>query len=172
VAIQHPALSKLFTHYRSLSADTVPMFEIVLIGAIASAVIEMGNTPTVTDRHAADMFGLIPAAAAIAQSDDAPPKPGWDAIDVEGLGDVRAALLKAAPAIAAAPDNLMLRLVPILRAQLTKDAGNPSTQIRMAWLRTTQELIRPAEHGIETDDLHRVLVDTIQRHEQSALDET
>lgn len=172
MATQHPALSELFKHYRSLSAGTLPMFEIVLIGAVANAVIEMGNAPSATDRQAADMFGMIPAAAAIAQSEDAPPAPTWDEDEVDGLADVRAALLQAAPAIAATPDNLMLRLVPILRTQLTHDAGNPSTQIRMAWLRIIEELVRPAEHGIEEDELHRTLVDTIQRHERSALDES
>ena len=65
----------------------------------------------------------------------------------------------------------MLRLVPILRTQLTHDAGDPSTQIRMAWLRILEELVRPAEHGIDVDELQRTLVETIQRHEQSALDE-
>ena len=170
MATQHPALRELFAHYRSLTAETVPTFEIVLIGAIANAVIETGNAPSATDRQAADMFGLIPAAAAIAQSDDAPPAPTWDVADVDGLAELRAALLDAAPAIGVAPDNLMLRLVPILRTQLTHDAGDPSTQIRMAWLRIIEELVRPAEHGIDGDDLHRILVDTIQHHEQSALD--
>lgn len=172
MAIQHPALSKLFTDYGSLTADAVPTFELVLIGAIANAVIEMGNTPSTTDRQAADVFGLIPAAAAVALSEDAPPPPVWEASDVDGLTEVRAALLGAAPTIAIAPDNLMLRLVPILRAQLTQDAGDPTTQIRMAWLRTMEALVQPADHGITTEDLHRILVDTIQRHEQSALDET
>ncbi len=169
MANQHPALRELFDHYRTLSAASVPAFEIVLIGAIANAVIDMGNAPQVTDRQAADMFGLIPAAAAIAQSEDAPPTPGWDDGEVDGLGDVRAAIADAAPDIAAHPDSLMLRLVPILRAQLTHDAGDPSTQIRMAWLRIMEELARPAGHSIETDALQRILVDTMQRHEQSAV---
>ncbi len=147
------------------------MFEVVLIGGIANAVIEMGNAPNATDRQAADMFGLIPAAAAIAQSDDAPPAPTWEVGDVDGLAALRASLLEAVPAVAAAPDSLMLRLVPILRTQLTHDAGDPSTQIRMAWLRILEELVRPAEHGIDVDELQRTLVETIQRHEQSALDE-
>ena len=146
------------------------MFEVVLIGGIANAVIDMGNAPAATDRQAADMFGLIPAAAAIAQSDDAPPTPTWDVDDVEGLADLRSALLDAAPIVASTPDNLMLRLVPMLRTQLTHDAGDPSRQIRMAWLRTMEELARPAEHGIVEDELHRILVQTIQRHERSALE--
>ncbi|MGB3735928.1 MAG: hypothetical protein WA964_13295 [Ilumatobacter sp.] len=170
MANQHPALSELFTHYRSLSAETWPKFEVVLIGGIAGAVIEMGNAPVATDRQAADMFGLIPAAAAIAQSDDAPPAPTWDVDDVDGLAGLRATLLEAAPAIAATPDDLMLRLVPVLRTQLTHDAGDPSRQIRMAWLRTIEALAHPAEHGIVEDDLHRILVETIQHHERSALD--
>ena len=172
MAVQHPALSRLFTQYRTLDGDTVPKFELVLIGAIANAVIEMGNTPTVSEDQAADMFGLIPAAAAIAQSDGAPSSPAWDAGDVDGLTELRAALVAAAPVIAVAPDNLMLRLVPILQTQLTQDAGDPTTQIRMAWLRTMEQLVRPADHGITTEDLHRILVDTIQRHELAAVDET
>lgn len=171
MATQHPALSTLFAHYRTLTATTLPAFEIVLIGAIANAVIEMANAPEASDRQAADMFGMIPAAAAIAQSDDAPPAPTWKVDEVDGLAELRTAILDAAPTLAATPDNLMLRLVPRLKAQLTHDAGDPSTQIRMAWLRIMEELARPAEHGIDEDQVQRTLVDTIQQHEHAAVED-
>lgn len=166
---QHPALRQLFTDYRSLTADDLPVFEIVLIGGMVEAIVGFANAPSVTDRQCADLFGLIPTAAAITRGPDAPPSPAWASNEVDGLGNLRDAIITAAPTVASSPDNVMLRLVPILRQQLTQDAGDATTQIRMAFLRTMVELARPADHGIADDDLHRVLVDTIHRHEQSAL---
>jgi hypothetical protein len=138
VATQHPALRELFSHYRSLSADTVPIFEFVLIGAIANAVIEMGNTPSATNRQAADMFGVIPAAAAIAQSSARQPDAQVGADPAHAVHSRRWRFEHADPNGLAA---------------------------------NHEQLVRPAEHGIEECELRRILVDTIQHDERSALDE-
>lgn len=167
---QHPALRELFTDYRSLTTDDLPVFEVVLIGGIVDTIVGFGNAPSISDRQAADLFGLVPRAASITVGPDAPTAPSWASAEIDGLERLRAAIITAAPTIAGSPDNAMLRLVPTLRKQLTHDAGDPTTQIRMAFLCMMIELARPAGHGSADEELQRILVDTIHRHEQSALD--
>lgn len=171
MAAKHPALRQLFAPYQSLTVADLPVFEVALIGGMVNIISGFANAPSVTQRQAAEVFGLIPAASAIAVRPDAAVASSWNVDDVDGLHAVRSAIISCAPSIANEPDNLLLRLVPVLQTQLTNDAGNPTTQIRMAFLRTMTELARPGEHGLTDDELHRILVDTIHRHEQAGLDQ-